>query len=287
MAEAREPSEKESLLGILEADLPRLVPGLGVVDRGLVLSRGSVRGAEVRRADLVLLDDLGRALIVLVVDGRGDDTVLAAIDALAFARQSGDALARPNRALVAREISARVALVAETFSTRVLEALSLLPERELLLFEPRRTSSEGGSRTRLARVDPAPARTPNTSAGRESFLAAVPTAPRSTADLLLRRLTRVDAEIELAFTDSSAAVRCRERELCSLTLRDGTLQGEIPALDRRLPIRGLDDADLFLDEVLRQHLTDLEKDLPALEFSPRTQSEEPLLTPEEIAAFHA
>lgn len=287
MAEAREQAEKEGLLGIIEADLPRLVPGLGVVDRGLVLSRGPVRGAEGRRADLVLLDELGRALIVLVVEGRGDDTVLAAIDALSFARRSGDALARPNRALLPREITARVALVAETFSTRVLEALSLLPERELLLFEPRRTSSEGGARTRLARVDPAPARTPNPSAGRDSFLDAVPAALRSTADLLLRRLTRVDAEIELAFTDSSAAVRCRERELCSLTPRDGNLQGEIPALDRRVQLRGLDDADLFLDEVLRQHLADLEKDLPALEFSPRTQAEEPLLTPEEIAAFHA
>jgi hypothetical protein len=287
MVEAREPSDKEGLLGILEADLPRLVPGVGVVDRGLVLSRGPVRGAEGRRADLVLLDDLGRALIVLVVDGRGDDTVLAAIDALAFARRSGDALARPNRELRPREICARVALAAEAFSTRVLEALSLLPERELLLFEPRRTSSEAGPRTRLARVDPMPARTPGTAAGRESFLSAVPDALRTTADRLLRRLTRVDAEIELAFADSSASVRCGDRELAALSLRDGSLHGEIPALDRRLPIRGPDDADLYLDEVLRQHLADLEKDHPEPEIAPRTREEEPLLTPEEIAAFHA
>src|SRR5258708_3001520 len=110
MGEARENAEREALLAILESDLQRLVPGLGVVDRGLLLTRAHARGSEGRRADLVLLDEAGRALIVLAVDGRGDETVLAAIDAIAFARQNGDALARPTRPLATREISARVAL---------------------------------------------------------------------------------------------------------------------------------------------------------------------------------
>jgi hypothetical protein len=260
MGEARENAEREALLGILETDLQRLVPGVGVVDRGLVLTRahvrGQVRGSEGRRADLVLLDESGRALIVLVVDGRGDDTVLAAIDALAFARASGDALARPTRPLAPREISTRVALVAETFSVRALEGLSILPERG-----------------------------PNPAVSRESFLATIPEFLRATADQLLRRLARIDAEIEFTFAEGAVEIRCGERELCVLDVHDGSLRGEIPALDRSLPIRGMDDADLLLDEVLKEHLHDLES-IPLVRptRSPRP-SEEPLLSPEEIAAF--
>jgi hypothetical protein len=285
MGEARENAEREALLGILETDLLRLVPGLGVVDRGLVLTRAHVRGSEGRRADLVLLDESGRALIVLVVDGRGDDTVLAAIDALAFARQNGDALARPTRPLAPREISTRVALVAETFSARVLEGLSILPERELMLLETRKLASETGSRTRLVRVEAVSERGPDPAVNRETFLATIPEFLRATADLLLRRLARIDAEIEFTFAEGAVDIRCGERELCVLEVHDGSLRGEIPALDRTLPIRGMDDADLLLDEVLREHLHDLES-IPLVRpaRSPRP-SEEPLLSPEEIAAF--
>ena len=290
MGEARENAEREALLGILEADLPRLVPGLGVVDRGLALTRAHVRGSEGRRADLVLLDESGRALIVLIVDGRGDDSVLAAIDALAFARQNGDAVARPSRPFSPREVSARVALVAETFSPRVLEGLSILPERELMLLETRKVSSETGSRTRLVRLEPMPARSLSAAVSRDSFLANVPEFLRATADLLLRRLARVDAAIEFAFAEGAVEIRCGERELCVLELHDGALRGEIPALDRRIPIRGMDDADQFLDEVLREHLLDLvggptfRAQLPSRPSASRP-SEEPLLTREEIAAF--
>ncbi len=285
MGEARENAEREALLSILETDLLRLVPGLGVVDRGLVLTRAHVRGSEDRRADLVLLDESGRALIVLVVDGRGDDTVLAAIDALAFARASGDALARPTRPLAPREISARVALVAETFSARALEGLAILPESELMLLETRKMASETGSRTRLVRLELMPARSQSPAVSRETFLATLPEFLRGTAELLLRRLARVDAEIEFSFAEGAVEIRCGERELCVLEVHDGSLRGEIPALDREIQIRGMDDADLLLDEVLREHLLDLEA-IPLVRApkSPRP-SEAPLLSPEEIAAF--
>jgi hypothetical protein len=295
MGEARDNAEREALLSILETDLLRLVPGLGVVDRGLSLARGhvqvrgQVRGqvhaSEGRRADLVLLDESGRALIVLVVDGRGDETVLAAIDALAFARASGDALARPTRPLAPGEISARVALVAESFSTRALEGLSVLPERELMLLETRKLASETGSRTRLVRVEALSERGAEPAVSRETFLSTLPEFLRGTADLLLRRLARVDAQIEFAFAEGAVEIRCGERELCVLEVHDGALRGEIPALDHSLPVRGMDDADRLLDEVLREHLRDLES-IPIVRptRSPRP-SEEPLLSPEEIAAF--
>jgi len=252
-------AERGHLLEIVEADLPRLLPGLEVVDRGLVLARGRVRASEGRRADSVLLDASGRALVVLIVDGWDDDTVLAAIDALAYVRANGDALAgNPSTA-------ARIALVANTFSARVLESLALLPEKELLL---------------LVRQAPA------TLASREDFLAALPAALRASAEILLARLARVDAGVECAFTDDAVDVACAGRALCVLDLADGVLHGEIPALGRRLPLRGMDDVDAFLDEVLREHIRGLPPSWRGDASAPRARSSEaPLLTPEEIAAF--
>jgi hypothetical protein len=278
--------ERAALLEAVEADLARLLPDLEIVDRGLDLSRGPVRGAFSRRADLVAVDGSGRPLLVLLVDGRGDDTVLTAINALAFARQSGDAVARPAREALLRGAAARVALVAEAFSSRSLDGLSLLPERELLLFEARKIESGSGSRVRLVRQPLLPARAGNEAADRGGFLATVPEALRGTAELLLRRLARVDAAVECSFGEGTASFRCEGRELCSVEVREGGLFGAIPALERSLPIHGMDDADAFLDEVLREHILLLGEGwgAPPLAASTRVR-EPPLLTPEEIAAF--
>jgi hypothetical protein len=117
-----------------------------------------------------------------------------------------------------------------------------------MLLETRKLASETGSRTRLVRVEAMPERGPNPAVSRESFLATIPEFLRATADLLLRRLARIDAEIEFTFAEGAVEIRCGERELCVLEVHDGSLRGEIPALDRSLPIRGMDDADLLLED---------------------------------------
>jgi len=285
---ARGNGERKALLELVEEEIPHLLPELSVVDRGLALSRGRVRGSPARRADLVFHDGAGCALIVLVVDGREDETVLAGIDALAYARQSGSALTEPQPRIPPGEPAARVALVAETFSARVREALSLLPERELLLFEARKLNSDRGSRTCLVRLEPIPAPAAAPVSTPESFLAGVPVPLRGTVELLLRRLTRIDAGASLSLADDTLQLRRGTVPLCSLDLREGTLRGEIPALERRLPIRGTDDADAFLDGVLRSHLGSLEagwRQAGEAEARAKRPGEPPLLTAEEIAAF--
>jgi hypothetical protein len=295
MDEARGSAERGDLREIIEAELLRLLPDHEVVDRDLVLLRGRVRGSKGRRADLVLQDAAGCALIVLIVDGRGDETVLAAVDALAYARDNVDALARPPRPPARREVAVRVALVAETFSNRTLVDLSVLPGRELILIEARKIESAAGTRTRLVRLEPLRARGSGTIRGgadenSEIFLATVPESLRGTAALLLRRLARVDAGIEFSFAEGAADIRCGERELCVLDVHEGVLHGEIDGHDHRLPIRGSDDADAFLDEVLRLHLRHLDPswsvESPSASGVSRARSAgEPLLTAEEIAAF--
>ncbi|HZO08308.1 MAG TPA: hypothetical protein VFC77_02935 [Myxococcota bacterium] len=278
--------ERAALLAAFEADLSRLLPEVRIVDRGLDLSRGPVRGTSSRRADLLALDAAGRPILVLVVDGRGDDTVLAAVNAVAFARKSANALAQPLRESSPAALAGRVALVAESFSARTLEGLELLPGDELLLFEARRVDSAAGSQIRLSRLGSAPApREATPPPVREDFLARVDAARRGTVDTLLKRLARVDAGIHGSFEEGLATFECDGRELCRLEIEDGSLQGAIPALKRRLPIHGPDDADAFLDEVLREHILLLGEGwgtpIPAAE----KRGEEPILTAEEIAAF--
>ena len=274
------------MLAAFEADLPRLLPEVRIVDRGLDLSRGPVRGTASRRADLLALDANGRPVIVLLVDGRGDDTVLAAVNAVAFARQSAGALAQPRREEPLRALGGRVALVAESFSARTLEGLGLLPESELILFEARRMDSAAGSQIRLSRVAPASARREEEPpVARDDFLARVVETRRGTAELLLKRLARVDSGIVSSFAEDLASFECDGRELCRLEIEDGALQGAIPALKRRLPIHGPDDADAFLDEVLREHILLLGEGWGTPIPSAPRGGGEPILTAEEIAAF--
>jgi len=245
-----------------------------------------VRGTSSRRADLLALDAAGRPVIVLLVDGRGDDTVLAAVNAVAFARQSGDALAQPRREEPQRAHGGRVALVAESYSSRTLEGLGLLPEAELLLFEARRVESAAGSQIRLARLTPTSSRHEETpTVPREDFLARVAESRRGTAEVLLRRLARVDSGIQGSFEEGLASFSCDGHEICRLEVEEGSLQGAIPALKRRLPIHGPDDADAFLDEVLREHILLLGEGWGTPLPTAARRGEEPLLTPEEIAAF--
>lgn len=290
-AEPEERSGREGraeLLAAIEIELSRLLPDLRIVDRGLDLTRGPVRSTARRRADLLALDAAGRPVIVLIVDGRGDDTVLAAVNAVAYARQNAGALAQPLREEAARATGARVALIAESFSARALESLGLLPESELLLFEARRVDSAAGTHARLSRVVlPSPRREEEPPMAREDFLARIGETRRGTADVLLRRLERVDAGIQASFEEDRASFDLEGRELCRLEIEQGALQGAIPALKQRLPIHGPDDADAFLDEVLREHILLLGEGwgTPSPPAPARPPAEEPLLTAEEIAAF--
>jgi hypothetical protein len=113
----------------LEQRLRALLPSLRVVDRDLELD-----GLPI--ADLVGQAD-GRLVLVLFVDGDGDPPVLAALDALAAARQDGELLAANLGLSDLGERAPLVLLVAERFGQRMRERLSAVPPDRLWLLERR------------------------------------------------------------------------------------------------------------------------------------------------------
>jgi hypothetical protein len=266
-------ADRSALRGILEPELLRLAPGLEVVDRGLVLATRSASSPAARLADLVLADGQVSLVFALIVDGSVEGTILAAVDALLFARENADAMVRgPRRG----ETRARVALIAEGFSESCLDALELLPADELWILEAKRFESASGVRMVLVSRTPPPAMAAPIDPEREAFLERLPDPVREVAESLLLRLTRAGGELRTTFADDRATVRSGGREICSLEVQDGQLRADARALANPRRIDHPADAEAFLDEVIRSELSATE----------REEEGGPLLTPEEIAAFH-
>jgi hypothetical protein len=272
-------ADRLDVRGILEADLRRLAPGFEVVDRGLVLSTGRSRALVARRADLVLTDGAGTVLLALVVDGSSEEVLQAAVDALLFARSNAEALSLLRPEPPAREGRALVALIAEEYSERCLETLAMLPQDELWILEAKQFQSESGVRTVLVPVTDPPVVAVPTDPERAAFFARVPDPMRDAAESLLARLSRLGDEIRISFAESRATVRSGPREICALECRDEHLEAEAGGSVRPRRLDRPADAEAFLDDVIRSELTE-----------PRGGAErngegEPLLTPEELAAF--
>ena len=106
----KDQNEIEELQRDLERGLAESVPGLEVLDRELQLGEKSC-------ADLAGIDASGRLVFVMLVDGDGDASALAVLDALAYARENGALLARHwKSARLRTELEAQVVLVADHFS---------------------------------------------------------------------------------------------------------------------------------------------------------------------------
>lgn len=266
-------ADRSAVHGILEAELLRLAPGFEVVDRGLVLATRSANSPGARRADLVLADGEGSLILAIVVDGSREGTVLGAVEALLFARENAAAMLPSTRP---RDVRATVALIAEGHSEQSLAALDLLPADELWILEAKRFESASGVRTVLVSLTPPPAIAAPIDPEREAFLRRLPDPIRDAAESLLLRLVRLGGDLRTTFANDRATLRSGTREICSLEIEDGRLRADAPALPRPRGIDRAEDAETFLDEVMRKELS---------EQGGEEGEGGPLLTPEEIAAF--
>lgn len=265
-----------------ERDLGRRFPGFALLDRELALTADEGE-PDARRADWVGVDATGRAMLVLFVDGHAEETILLALDALAFARARGSELAAhltarahaSGRAIDAARVPLTV-LVAESFDPRVVRALSPLPESSVALFEAGVVRTQAGTQTTL-RIAGAPATFEPDPAER---IASWPIEMRARAELLTRRLGRLGSDVRCVATADALCWMIEEEPLVWVRNAEGMLVGGLSA---HADARALDPEsarERFLDDVVRAYVQ-RDADSQAAGGMP----EGDLLTPEEIAAF--
>jgi hypothetical protein len=230
-------------------------------------------------------------VLVLAVDGDGDSAVLAALDALVFYEKNRTVLASHFKSVRIRESGGPlVALVARQFSDRLLARLRGLNQEFLRLLELRSVSSARGERTYLVPIVPgAPSQGGGEARNVAPLTELLTPAQRELAEMLLRRIGRIDEQLISASGDRSLSWRLGEEIVCCLLAIDGRLEGQVPPAGKPRPIQSMADVESFVDEVLERYvelLGDAEHrhggDLPNPMDAP---DQGVLLTPEEIAAF--
>ncbi len=271
----------------LEAGLAGAFPGLEILDRNLKLGDGAT-------ADIIGVDGDGRLVLVLFTDGDGPEPVLAALDALAYARDTRELLARHFAGHnVAPDREPTVVLVADAFSPLLVQRLYPLLGGALHLFEVRELESAGRAASYLVPVGPEPEFAPTPRAvNKDTFLAGLPEDLRETATAVVRRMDRVDTNLACTATDNAIEWRYDGQLLCTLARVDGGLEGAPSNTGPAMGIAGPSEVDALVDQALARYVDVLEEasgaaedqaGLAEVELVPRRSG--PILTPAEIDAF--
>jgi hypothetical protein len=287
-------------------------PGLEIVDRALVIPSGGERAPL--RADFLAIDACDRIVLIALVDGRSDATVLDAFDALALLRESRELLVEHLHSPRARAGTApMLVLVAEQFAERVERGLATVAPLELRLFELCELSSAHGSRAflapaRAARRGPSASGTSSSAnaanaanaasvARRGSLIDLLDLAPPSVREAAARcvaRIDRVDTDLVRRSGFDLVSWRYHAQRLCSIVWTGERLCGLVEDHDGAFPLESTGEIEAFVDRVIAEHLGRIERDEPISR--PESPGESArgdsvaadrgvLLTPEEIAAF--
>lgn len=257
--------------GDLEAGLREALPGLVVLDRRLALGAptagaagagvagAGAAGAGAAGADLVGVDRGGKLVLALRLadaDGDGDGPVLTALDALAWARRNADLLARHlgDRRL-RPQLPPLVVLVADRFDPRAVDRLAPLIPDAVRLLEVRELWSERAATTVLRTVGlPAEARAAGGTADPRSFLDVLDEDLRAVADLVVRRLERIDEDVRCAPDRTGLGWSFRGVPLCWLSEVGGHLEGSVFEEPEPMAFRSPAGIDAFVDAALARYV---------------------------------
>ena len=269
-------------LDLIAANLPTIVPGAVVVDRGLQLGAGRDpgRGPESGEIDLAAVDGEGRLLLVCQVTGDGADGVLLTLDALAFARKNLPLLAHHFRdAGLSSELSPLVVLVAESFEPQLLARLGGLDPSLLACLEFRRLSSRERQETYLVPVVPSAGAEPPRQASRPSdFLQHLSPDLRPVGERLLERLVRIDEDLTSTSSGRQMSFALNGEPICVLRIDAEGLEARVVPDGGSFRVSSHPDVDAFLEDVLQRTLE---------LFEPRTGGGSLLAPPDTVLHPHA
>ena len=254
----------QSIYRAVERGLGEVVPGLEILDRDLEL-------AEDLTVQLVGRDARGHLVLVLVVEGDADGLTVVALEALRQARAQRSLLSRHlGDPRLRGDLPERVYLISDSFDDLVVGRLTPLLGDAIELFEVRTVRSARGENAYLVRIHssaegPAAAESESTSV----FLAALPEEVRDVARIVVRRLSRVDDELDRSSTRQQVLWRSGEAVLARLGWEDGLLRGSVPSRGSAFPLRSERDVDPFVEEVVSSYVENLRA-------SPHTDLQPPL-----------
>ncbi|MFT7479335.1 MAG: hypothetical protein ACI80N_002629 [Gammaproteobacteria bacterium] len=290
----------------LERELAGVIRDFEIVDRDLVVG-------DSLSIDWLGFDGEGALVLVLWTAGEGGRVVLDLLDALAFVRTHLDVLAR-HWHLAAPEAPGadggpvpiddtahtpvRAVCLAEHFDTEALQRLSVWGSAELDLFEVRTVRSERGEGAYLVPAR-GPAGEPGAAAVRASFFDGVPEQFHVLGRAFIERMSRVDEGVKLVEGEGAADWFYRGQRLGALRAGEVRLEASLAGSTTPQGVLGEGDVDDFVDRVLARlvelsdDLTGDDDDLAEIDDGDELEQvelipmdSEPLLTPEEIAAFH-
>ena len=264
----------------LDGTLEKTFPGLTVLDHDLELS-------ERFQADLVAMERSGRLVFVLLVEGRGDEPLLAAFEALSFARHNANVLgAHFEEPRLRTDLPPRVLMIAQSFGPDFVERVRPLAQ-SVDLYEVRQLKSARGENVFLSAVGGRPL--PAERLSRDGFLAGLAPDARAIARHCLERMARVDDELQLDASADRLAWSFRGAELARLELLDGSLRGAVaPSYEERV-LRSAAQVELFIEEALGRYVQSLggpaaPQDAPAFGSAvPPAPSTPPSAAPESAA----
>ena len=229
----------------LEAALLDALPGLELLDRGLVL--------DGLATDAVGVDAEGRLNLVLFTDGLVEGLPLRVLDTLRLAKRQRFLLGRHlAEARLDVEVPARVVVVAEAFDAVVAERLACLPADQVRCYEVHEMRSAKGNSTLLQPAGSLPERE-LPSLQESDFLQSLETRERERVADLTQRIERIDREVAMASGPGGLEWRYRGTPLCRLRGEEEGLVGSVVE-GPSFPLLAGRDVEGFLDAALRRYL---------------------------------
>jgi len=273
----------------LERALRAALDGLEIRDEGILLdgapSAGRA-GEQPRRAVLAGVIDGGRAVLVTRPSREDGPVELAAIDALAWTEEYGDALAQ--RLGADRDQDVLVVLVVDPPDAGLRASLRTLRADRLLVLVERRLRSARGEDVRLTPLDLGGRSATSAPEGIEGFLARLGAPVRGWAEAAARGVSRIDPELREHVAGTALIWRDADGVRCALRVHGADIVGEADGVGG--PITGPDEVERFLERAVRTYRGPERPEAPARlqrpEDPPRALLPQgPLLSEDELAAL--
>ena len=248
MTTTREQPNERSNRERLAEGLARAYPGLAIVEEDLEIGDGRV-------VDLVGVDARGRLVLARSAAATDDAALLDLMATAAFARTHFELLVgHLGQGHLSPASPPLAVLIAPTVSSGFVDRLEVLRPDVVRVFEERTISSARAGRVTYLRsvYPPTPLERPLPSPGATRFVRALPDDLRPRAEELVRRMARVDDEIESDVSETSVDWTIGGRRVGTVRFEDGYLYGEVPPQARPLRLDAGVESEGFLTAVLER-----------------------------------